>query len=247
MPPTFATLVVILAAYLAGSLPFGLLIGLWFRGIDIRKAGSGNIGATNAARVLGTKWGFACLVLDALKGLCPTLLLPFAFFAMAAEASADAVGHVRVACGIATIVGHMFPCWLGFRGGKGVATALGVVVVIAPLATLVAFGTFALTFAAKRIVSLGSVLAAIAFAVCEMILLQPDPFSPENWSRGAFSLLVPALIIFRHRSNIRRLLTGEEPTFRSGRAESERATSANGSETTRSEGSQPAPLDREEP
>src|SRR5688572_10538269 len=111
MSPTLAALAVILAAYLAGSLPFGLLIGLWFRGIDIRKAGSGNIGATNAARVLGTKWGIACLVLDALKGLLPTLLLPYAFVAMASEASAGAAGHVRVACGIATIVGHMFPCW----------------------------------------------------------------------------------------------------------------------------------------
>lgn len=217
MSPTVAALVTVLAAYFAGSLPFGLLIGRWFKGIDIRKAGSGNIGATNVARVLGTKWGAACLLLDALKGLLPTLLLPMAFTAMTDGASPGMAGHVRVACGMATIVGHMFPCWLGFRGGKGVATALGVVLVVAPVATLAAFAIFAVTFAASRIVSLASIVAAVAFALCAMLLLRPDPFSAETWSRAAFSLLIPTLIILRHRSNIRRLLKGAEPRFRSQR------------------------------
>ncbi|MCA9053937.1 MAG: glycerol-3-phosphate 1-O-acyltransferase PlsY, partial [Planctomycetaceae bacterium] len=187
--------------------PFGLLIGKWFRGIDLRDFGSGNIGATNAARVLGKGYGAAVLLLDALKGLLPTWLLAD----LVAEQSLRA--HVGVACGIAAIVGHMFPVWLGFRGGKGVATSLGVIAVIAPWGTLIAVAAFTLTFAAMRIVSASSIAAAVSLAVGQMILLRPSPFSAENWSVGTFSLLAPLLVIVRHRDNIRRLLRGEEPTM----------------------------------
>jgi len=118
-----------------------------------------------------------------------------------------------VAAGVATILGHMFPCWLGFRGGKGVATALGVVACIAPWSTLVAVGVFALSFAIWRYVSLSSMLASIAFGACQMVLLRPEPFGPANWSKAAFSLLVPALIVVRHRGNIARLIRGEEQPY----------------------------------
>ena len=195
----------LLAAYLIGSIPFSLLIARWVGGIDLRQHGSGNVGATNVARTLGLKWGLLALFCDALKGLLPTWGLPLVLFD-----GGTAEGHAQVAAGLAAIVGHMFPCWLGFRGGKGVATALGVVCVLGWQATLAAFVVFAVVFAASRIVSLSSMLAALTFAVAELALLWPAPFSADHWSRGAFALAVPALIIFRHRANIGRLIRGEE-------------------------------------
>jgi glycerol-3-phosphate acyltransferase PlsY len=105
----------------------------------------------------------------------------------------------------------MFPVWLGFRGGKGVATSLGVVLVLAPWATLAAFGTFAVVLLATRIVSLGSMTAAVMFGGCELWILSPRPFSAESWSLAAMSLVVPILILIRHRSNVARLLQGSEP------------------------------------
>lgn len=203
---TAAGVGLLLAAYLAGSVPFSLLIARWVGGIDLRQHGSGNVGATNVARTLGFKWGLVALLLDALKGLLPTWGLPLLFFGPGST-------HAPVASGLAAIIGHMFPCWLGFRGGKGVATALGVVAILSWPATLAAFVVFALTFAVSRIVSLSSILASVTFAVAEMVLLWPDAFSSANWSRGAFALAVPGLIIFRHRSNIVRLLKGEEHRF----------------------------------
>lgn len=177
-----------------------------FGGIDLRQHGSGNIGATNVARTMGMKWGLAVLALDALKGMLPVLLVMHtSLFAAAAPST-----HVAVGCGLAAILGHMFPCWLGFRGGKGVATALGVVALLAWQATLIAAGVFLLVFALKRVVSLASMTAALVFAAVEFGILWPDPFSSETWSLAAFSLAAPLLIIVRHRDNIARLLRGEE-------------------------------------
>jgi glycerol-3-phosphate acyltransferase PlsY len=198
----------LIAAYFVGSIPFSLLIARWVGGIDLRQHGSGNVGATNVARTLGLKWGIVALLLDALKGLLPTWVLPLLLYP-----DGDAQAHAQVASGLAAIIGHMFPCWLGFKGGKGVATALGVVLVIAPLATVCAFGAFALTFAASRIVSLSSIVASAVFAIAEFVILAPSPFSAATWSRALFALAVPALIIVRHRSNIVRLLKGEEKRF----------------------------------
>jgi glycerol-3-phosphate acyltransferase PlsY len=199
-------------AYLVGSIPFGYLTARVVRGIDIRQHGSGNIGATNVGRVLGSRWGIFVLALDLLKGLLPVWQFPASLFS---EPETWGV-HAAVAIGVATIVGHMAPCWLGFRGGKGVATALGVVLFLAPWASLISAGSFAITFAVWRIVSLSSIIAVLAFAAAELTLLWPDPFSKSKWSLAAFSLAVPLLIIIRHRSNIGRLLRGEEPRFRSG-------------------------------
>jgi acyl phosphate:glycerol-3-phosphate acyltransferase len=206
------TILIALFGYVAGATPFGYLTARFVAGIDIRRAGSGNIGATNIGRVLGAKWGVAVLALDCLKGLIPVLV---AARLIPAEFAADSL-HLQVLCGLCTVVGHMFPFWLRFRGGKGVATALGVVLVLGPWAVLVAFGVFLLVFLAWRMVSLSSIAAAVAYALVQMFLLKPHPFAAEAWSAGAFSLLVPALILWRHRSNMARIWRGEEERFAFG-------------------------------
>ena len=210
MSPLALGVALVLAAYLIGSIPFGYLCGWLVRGIDIREHGSGNIGATNVGRVLGSKWGLLVLALDLAKGLLPVgALAPLMI-----DPTAPDFPHWRVAAGIATIAGHMFPCWLGFRGGKGVATALGVVLCLGSWSTLVAIAVFALTFALWRLVSLSAILASIAFGVSRFVQLGPAPFGQETWSLAVFSLLVPLLIVLRHRGNIARLLRGEEKPFR---------------------------------
>jgi acyl phosphate:glycerol-3-phosphate acyltransferase len=206
-----ACAIAFLIAYLVGSLPFGFLIARYVAGVDIRKSGSGNIGATNVARVLGKKLGIAVLVLDCLKGALPTLILP----AVLTDSTTLRL-HLAVLSGTTAILGHMFPCWLNFRGGKGVATALGVALALAPLSTAAAFVVFVLCVALTRIVSLGSILAACTFCGAELWQLNPTPFGDETWSLAAFSTLVPLLIILRHRSNVARLLRGTEPRFQFG-------------------------------
>ena len=200
-------------AYLAGSIPFGLLVARTVAGIDIRKAGSGNIGATNVGRTLGAKWGIAVLILDAFKGFLPVWLVP-QLLTMGQEDAA--LGTLSVMAGVATVVGHMFPVWLKFKGGKGVATALGVVLCLAPGGSLAGLAGFALCMLASRIVSLSSMAAAFAFAVGQIAILWPNPFDGEKLPLAVFSLAVPGLIVLRHRSNIRRLLRGEEQRFELG-------------------------------
>ncbi len=201
----------VVASYLAGSIPFGFLIGKAVKGIDLRDYGSGNIGATNAGRVLGKKWGLICLGLDALKGLLPVAILPRLIVGSDLHLSS----HLEVMSGVMTIVGHMFPCWLGFRGGKGVATSLGVVAMLSPWGLLVGAAAFFSTFAVWRIVSLSSMIAAISFGVFQLATLKPNPFADETWGMGVFAILVPLLIVVQHRSNVARLLKGEEPIFKS--------------------------------
>lgn len=203
------SLLLVLMSYIAGSIPFGLMIGKSVRKIDLRQYGSGNIGATNVGRVLGKKWGLICLGLDAMKGLLPVKFLP----AMLFVANEPALAHLAVLAGVSTIVGHMFPCWLGFRGGKGVATSLGVIGMLSPSGLLAGAIAFFSTFAIWRIVSLSSMLAAITFGGYQLVTLKPSPFASDTWSQGLFAIAVPLLILFQHRSNVRRLLKGEEPAF----------------------------------
>lgn len=203
-------LLLALASYLAGSIPFGLMIGRAVKGIDLRQHGSGNIGATNAGRVLGKKWGLICLGLDALKGLLPVVFFPALICGNAEPAMLE---HLRVLTGVSTIMGHMFPCWLGFRGGKGVATSLGVVAMLSSYGLLAGAIAFFSTFAIWRIVSLSSMIAAATFGVYQLATLRPSPFATETWSQGLFAIMVPLLIVLQHRGNLRRLLKGEEPRF----------------------------------
>jgi len=209
----------VVAAYLIGALPFGFITAKLVSGQDIRTLGSGNIGATNVSRALGGKWGLVVLLLDAFKGLLPVWGLPRLILSI----DDPHFQHLTVACGMATIIGHMFPCYLGFKGGKGVATSLGVVLILGPLATLSAFVVFAGTVVWTRYVSLSSILASLAFGAVRIYRLRPQPFSAENWSLVAFSLLIPALIILRHRANIGRLWRGEEPRFKTKSEKAEQA------------------------
>lgn len=194
-----------LASYGAGSIPGSLLLARFAKGIDLREHGSKNVGATNVARTLGWRWGSLALLLDALKGLLPTLLVPELL-----PMDAEAQPHQRVLCGLAAVIGHTCPVWLKFKGGKGVATGLGVAAVLSPWATLVACGVFAAVFWAKRIVSLASIIASVAFAVAVLVLHWPEPFSPREWSLSSFAIAVPTLIVLRHAGNIGRLWRGEE-------------------------------------
>lgn len=194
-----------LLAWLIGGIPFSLLIARLIGGFDLRTRGSGNVGATNVARTMGAKWGIMALLLDAAKGGLPVWLLPMVF------AVPEAVlMQTRVLTGVAAIIGHMFPVWLGFRGGKGVATALGVAAVLSPPAMGCALLTFLVAFALFRIVSVSSMAGALAFTISQFVFYGADLFSRQNLALALFSLAVPLLIIIRHWPNIVRLWNGEE-------------------------------------
>jgi acyl phosphate:glycerol-3-phosphate acyltransferase len=197
-----------LAAFACGSIPFGYVLARWVRGIDIRQHGSGNIGATNVWRVMGARWGLAVFVLDFLKGAVP--VWGGIWLAARSGTNVGPGGLLPVLCGLAAIMGHMYPPWLGYSGGKGVATAVGVVLMLAPQSALISAATFALVFWIGRIVSLASILAALAFALAQLAWFHPPSEWAGNWATTLFSAFVPALIIWRHRANIGRLVRGEE-------------------------------------
>ena len=192
-------------SYLLGSIPFGYLLVRGFRGQDVRQTGSGNIGATNVSRT-SPILGFLTLFLDALKG-----------FAAVAVTARIFPGHT-VLMGLAAvlaIVGHMFPVWLGFRGGKGVATGLGSFLVVAPKTILVMVGIFIVIFLAFRYVSLASILTVALFPLVASIV---EPYHDALQLLG-FMAAASFLIIAKHRDNLRRLLAGTEPRFQRGKNE----------------------------
>ncbi len=205
-------------AYLIGSLPFGFLVAKIFKGTDIRTQGSGNIGATNVARTLGAKWGIMVFVLDAVKGFLPVWLLPRLL--LGGEDFARWQMHFEVLCGVATVLGHIFPVWLKFRGGKGVATSAGVVLMISTKATLIAVAVYVFMLWWKRIGSLASLAAALTFSISHLVVVSvvqnTSLLATEELSRTLFAVLMPVVIIFCHKKNLKRLLRGEEPKFGGG-------------------------------
>ena len=205
----FPFIMTAIGSYLAGSIPVGLIVARLIKGIDIREAGSGNIGATNTGRVLGPKWGLLVLLFDALKGYLPVVCFALLFW----KDQPEHIEHAQTLSGVCAILGHMFPVWLKFRGGKGVATTLGVLLGLSPLGLAVAFVTFVVLFICFRIVSLSSIVAAIVFGIYQFWRMLPQPFNEQHWSLSLFSLLVPLLIVIQHRTNIVRLLRGEEAQF----------------------------------
>jgi glycerol-3-phosphate acyltransferase PlsY len=185
-------------AFLLGSVPFGRLISQWVARIDITKRGSGNIGATNVARELGLKWGVLTLVLDVLKGLAPALLFARLFPG----------AHLGLAItGLCALLGHQFTPFLRFRGGKGVATALGVYLAISPLGCLAAAVVFVLTVTFWDFISLGSIVGACAVPVLFALLGVPLELILA-------SVVAAGLICLKHKDNIRRLAAGNERRWR---------------------------------
>lgn len=214
MNTTTSALVAAGIAYLVGSLPFGFLVAKFVKGTDIRKQGSGNIGATNVARTLGVKWGILVFLLDAFKGFLPVLFLPRLLLPTADFETWHL--HFEVLCGVATVLGHIFPVWLKFRGGKGVATSAGVVLVISTQATLIAAGVYLFMLWWKRIGSLASLAAAVVFPLAHAVLLTlkgTSLLATTELSRTAFALIMPIVIVACHKKNLVRLIRGEEPKF----------------------------------
>jgi glycerol-3-phosphate acyltransferase PlsY len=188
----------VVAGYLAGSIPWGVVLGRLVVGVDPRTVGSGNIGATNVARAGGKKLGVAVLVLDALKAMVPIVVTR-----MLLAGSPD-VELWTVAVALSAFLGHLYPVWLGFRGGKGVATGLGIFLVLSPWAAVAGIVTYAVAYGATRISSVGSLAGT---AVCTLgTFVAYGWTSPISWAGVALALL----IVVRHHENIRRLFTGEE-------------------------------------
>ena len=188
-----APIILTLLSYLLGSIPAGFLVGS-SAGVDVRSAGSGNIGATNVARTLGWKKGLVTLFADVAKGFLPVLAAHLLDLGNAAAAAA----------GLAAFAGHLYPVFLRFKGGKGVATATGVYLAAMPLGILVVVGVFVLVMLAARRVSLASLSAAVLAPVVAWTLSYPEEVA---W----MSLVIGFLVVVRHRENIRRLMAGEEP------------------------------------
>ncbi len=195
-------LLLLLVSYLLGSIPFGLLWARLFGVGDVRQSGSGNIGAANVTRVAGPLPGILTLVLDAAKGA-------FAVW-LAAQFTANSATAMML-CGVAALLGHCFPLWLRFKGGKGVATGLGVFGVLCPQAALAAALLFVLVFLFWRFVSLASISAAAALPLLVYFLWAPHHAPPLVVSFG--TLFASALIMYKHDANLQRLVAGTEPRF----------------------------------
>jgi len=197
-----SALLLAIAAYLLGSIPFGLLCAKVFGGKDVRQHGSGNIGATNVSRVAGPLAGILTLVFDAIKGALPV---------WAAGQIFDHSAAAMMLGGLAALLGHCYPVWLKFRGGKGVATALGVFLALSPAAALAALAVFGLTLVFWRYVSLASLAAAAAMPLLIYFLWAPRHAPPFVISLG--TLIATALIFLKHRGNLERLTQGTEPKY----------------------------------
>jgi glycerol-3-phosphate acyltransferase PlsY len=215
--PVLSYILTALGAYLLGSIPFGFLAAK-AKGIDIRSVGSGNIGATNAMRVLGKPIGITVLALDVLKGyLAVMLVAPFVFNWLAPHFSwysLENLSHLArfeirlfVVAGIFAVLGHNYTCWLKFKGGKGIATTAGVYFALSPWALLVGLGVFILAVLITRYVSVGSIAAAVALPATVWIM------SSNNLLLGIVTTALGALAIYKHKSNIQRLMAGTEHRF----------------------------------
>lgn len=201
----YLTVIALLLAYLAGSVPTSIWAGRLFHGIDIRDHGSGNAGATNTVRVLGWKTGIPVLIIDLAKGWfaasLPSLL-------NAAPEGSSQIMVLKIACGMAAIIGHVFPVFAGFRGGKGVATTFGVLLALHPLLTLSCAGIFLLVLLISGYVSLGSITAGVMFPV-----LLVTVFGSPSIFLTVFSVIVAIALVITHAKNIGRLIRGEEKRF----------------------------------
>lgn len=192
----------IVIAYCIGSVPTAIWVSKSFFSIDIREYGSGNAGASNTFRVLGSRWGAFVMIVDVLKGVLATSLYIFLPYYLTSEWDRT---NFMVGLGLAAMLGHIFPIWANFRGGKGVATLFGMILAIQPLVAICCIGVFLLVLYLTRFVSLSSILASIAFAVFILFI-----FNEQEPLYRAFAITVTLLVILTHQKNISRLLKGSE-------------------------------------
>ena len=205
--PLLNVIAATVASYLIGAIPFGFLLVKAVRGEDIRKHGSGNIGATNVGRVLGWRWFPLVFALDFVKGAAPVWLARLFIEPPEGWLQDD----VAILAGLAAIVGHMFPIFLGFRGGKGVATSAGVTCMLLPWPFAAALVAWLIIFLPTRYVSLSSLAAAVVLVLSQIVWTWPDSFGPEDRNLTFFAIAGAALVVVRHRANIVRLWNGTEP------------------------------------
>lgn len=206
---TIQLLLLFLVAYLFGAIPSSVWFGKIFYKKDVRQYGSGNAGATNTFRVLGRTAGIIVLALDIGKGCVAVLLAQF----LQNQIGPSNMVYYQIGFGLSAALGHIYPVYLRFRGGKGVATFFGVALIIFPVAALLCVAAFAITFAISKFVSLGSILASFVF----MITILTTDARAEKWPVVFFAVAVPFIIIYTHRQNIRRLINGTESKMSLGK------------------------------
>lgn len=195
-------LMIIILAYLLGSIPTAVWVSQRFFGIDIRVYGSGNAGATNVYRVLGSKWGTLVMIIDMLKGMAAVQLA----WLLPEYADAETLfQNLQTILGMTAVLGHIFPIWADFKGGKGVATVFGMVLGISPITAVSCVGIFGIVIYLTRFVSLSSILASISFPIFILVI-----FNVENPLYRVFAIAVALLVLLTHQKNIGRLLRGEE-------------------------------------
>ena len=199
----------ILLAYLTGAFPSAVWVGKTFYKIDVREFGSGNAGATNTFRVLGKKAGIPVLFMDIFKGW---LAVNYLNFLSEIPSAIESQFEIQLVFGIAAVIGHLFPVYTGFRGGKGIATMMGLLIGLHPLAAVCSFGVFVVVFLYSKYVSLGSVLASLAFPIIVILFL-----NSTNSSLNLFAIFVPILSLITHQKNIERLVRGEETKIKFGK------------------------------
>ena len=214
-------LLTLLAGYLLGSIPSGYLAGHWLMGIDIRREGSGSTGATNVLRVVGKGPALAVFAVDVGKGALAVLLAKAVLEPLGVPISGDgasaAVDSWVVAAGLAALAGHIWPLWLGWKGGKAVATGLGMLLGLAWPVGLACFGIFLTVLSASRIVSLSSVVAAISLPLL-MLGWFPSQSFGIRWPYLVLAVVTTVLVVWRHRSNLQRLMAGTEPKLGQNKA-----------------------------
>ncbi len=197
----------LLIAYLLGSIPTAVWYGISTHNIDVREHGSGNAGATNTFRVLGKKAGWIVMSIDVLKGFIASMIPLLALYFGISFTEAKEV-NIQLICGMGAVLGHIFPLYANFKGGKGVATLLGMILAINIWAALVCIGVFLVVFLISKYVSLGSMLAGLVFPLL-LLTHQFHQYSPSKTLIG-FAFVLSGLLVFTHRKNIKRLIDGEE-------------------------------------
>ena len=202
-------IILIILAYLIGSIPTAVWISKSVFGIDIRDYGSGNAGATNTFRILGSKWGSLVMLVDVTKGIIATSLYIFIPYYLTNELART---NFMIALGMMAILGHIFPIFANFKGGKGVATLLGMALAIQPMVALICCGVFLITLISTRFVSLSSMLAGVAFMVLILFI-----FNERETVYRLFAIIVALMVVITHQKNISRLFKGTEnkvPSFK---------------------------------